>query len=319
MADTTNTYNIPQEGFGYYLNNDEKEELARKRWEQYALDMQNQRYIKRIVALVASVLQAQEKGYLQYDNRRETNNSKTFRGNKNQNQYNYVETEASQVAENKKTNLGSSQTLLGNDTKKLSQLRRKAKAFCADSIDEIPLNYMVNYIKEKDDREDGVSEARLNREIIWCFKRDSDDYPASSYRLIKDMIVSAFARQLYGCFGSDICNVTVLPVPASSLVNQASRWCLPLQEICDTLEKNTTYAPRNGYASIIYTLESKPEHFNKGHMAYPEVEWAKDLKGKAVVLLDDICVSGNHIRWARDELRKIGAHVIGAFVIGKAQ
>lgn len=316
MADT-NSYNVPAEGWGYYLNQEDKEKAEQIAYEQYVEEMRNQRYIKRIVALVASVLRAQEKGYLQYDDRKTTNPNAS--GNQTKNQYNYVETSPSQVSVNEKKNLRGDEALLENDTKKLSQLRRKAKAFCAESIDDIPLNYMVDYIKEKDDREDGVSEARLNREIIWCFKHDNDDYQASSYKMVKDMVVSAFARQLYGCFGADICNITLLPVPASSLVNQASRWCLPIQEICDTLEKNTTYAPRNGYSSIIYTLDSQPEHFNKGHMTYPKVEFGEELKGANIVLLDDVSCSGNHIRWCKKQLETLGAHVVAVFVIGKTK
>lgn len=318
MTDATNTYNMPEEGWGYYLNQEEKEELARKRWEQYALDMQNQRYIKRIVALVTSVLMAQEKGYLNYNDGKKSN-TENGRESETQNQSKSYSAALTQVSEDKKTNLGSSQTILENDTKKLSKLRRKAKAFCAESIDNIPLNYMVDYIKEKDDREDGVSEARLNREIIWCFKHDSDDYQASSYKMVKDMVVSAFARQLYRCFGPNVSDIVLLPVPCSSFVNQASRWCLPMQEICDTLEKNTKYAPRNGYSSIVYTLDSKPEHYNKGRIAYPQVEFGKELRGANVVLLDDVSCSGNHIRWCKKKLEALGAHVVAAFVIGKAQ
>lgn len=52
-------------------------------------------------------------------------------------------------------------------------------------------------------------------------------------------------------------------------------------------------------------------------MKYPEVEFDKDLAGKTIVLLDDVCASGNHIRWCAKELEKIGANVIAAFVIRK--
>ena len=64
---------MPAEGFGYYLNDDEKEEAARKSWEQYALDRQNQRFIRKITALVSSVLLAQEKGYLNYNDGNKSN------------------------------------------------------------------------------------------------------------------------------------------------------------------------------------------------------------------------------------------------------
>ena len=93
---------MPEEGWGYYLNQEEKEELARKRWEQYALERQNQRYIKRIVALVTSVLMAQEKGYLHYDDGKTKTNSSNASGDQTKNQYNYAKTEAPQVNENKK-------------------------------------------------------------------------------------------------------------------------------------------------------------------------------------------------------------------------
>lgn len=321
MVDTTNTSsNAPV--FGYYMNKEEREKAEQRAYEQYVEEMKTERLIKKITALVASVLKAQDNMYFKNELNGKKKNQSNARVNQAQNQQNNAQQtpNAQQVHENK--DCGVDEELLVDDSKYLddtTELLRKARKFCADSIDDMPLNYMVDYIKEADDREDGVSEARLNREIIWCFKHDSDDYPVSSYRLIKDMIVSAFARQLYRCFGSDISNVTLLPVPCSSFVNHASRWCLPLQEICDTLERRAQCSPLNGYPSIIYTLDSKPEHFNKGHITYPQVEFGKELRGANIVLLDDVSCSGNHIRWCKKQLEALGAHVVAVFVIGKTK
>lgn len=199
------------------------------------------------------------------------------------------------------------------------RLRDKAAAFCQSSVDDLPLAYMFPYIKEEDDKEDGVSEARINREIVWVFKNDSDDYSRESYNMVKQMVVTAFASQLFGCFKDDISNLVLIPVPCSSAVNHAFRWCGPMQEICDAIAKNTHCEPPiNGYLCCTYVTDGKPDHLNKGHMAYPTVEYhADELAGKHVILIDDICASGNHIRKTRKELEKIGAYVIAAFVIAK--
>lgn len=321
MADTTNTSsNAPV--FGYYMNQEEKEKAERIAYEQYVEEMKTERLIKKITALVASVLKAQDNMYFKNELNGTKKNQSNARVNQAQNQQNNAQQTPKAQSIYEKKNLLVNEELLVDHPEGVeftSELLRKARKFCTDSIDDIPLNYMVDYIKEKDDREEGVSEARINREIIWCFKHDSDDYPAASYRLIKDMIVSAFSRQLYQCFGSDISNVTLLPVPCSSFVNHASRWCLPLKEICDTIEQSAQCMPKNGYPSIAYTLDSQPEHFNKGHMAYPQVEFGEELKGANIVLLDDVTCSGNHIRWCKKQLETLGAHVVAVFVIGKTK
>lgn len=199
------------------------------------------------------------------------------------------------------------------------RLRDKAAKFCQTSVDDLPLAYMFDYITEENDKEEGTSEARINREIVWAFKNDSDDYSKESYQMVKQMVVTAFASQLFGCFKDDISNLVLVPVPCSSAANHAFRWCRPMQEICDAIEKNThCEPPMNGYWSCSYIADGKPDHLNKGHMAFPKVEWDKpNLAGKYCLIIDDVTCTHQHIRKTREQLEAAGAYVIAAFVIAK--
>ena len=199
------------------------------------------------------------------------------------------------------------------------RLRDKAAAFCQSSVDDLPLAYMFPYIKEEDDTDEGVSEARINREIIWCFKNDSDNYTKAEYLFAKQLIVTAFSSQLFGAFKEDLKDILLIPVPCSSAANHAFRWCRPIQEICDAVEMNTHCEPPiNGYWCCTYVTDGKPDHLNKGHMAYPTVEYhADELAGKHVILIDDIACTNQHIRKTREQIEAAGAYVIAAFVIAK--
>lgn len=318
MADTANTYNVPAEGFGYYLNNDEKEELARKRWEQYALDMQNQRYIKRISALVASVLMAQEKGYLKYDDKK-AKISKTFGGNQNQNQYNDVESSPSQVKEDPRTNLDSTQTLLENDTKGVdytSELLRRAREFCvAKSVDGIPLFTGMRYVPEDREpkRKDGeVSEDTINRELIWAFK-SPEEYDLKLVTNVRCIIADWLSKSLIDCFEEYMMELTLIPVPCHTRNATQTRWWRFLDVVVTKCEEQL-YNIQNGFGSIQFTQDAPiPSHYNKSKAPQAKYKY-KNLKGKNVVLVDDICASRNTLRRNIKMIEKAGGHVVACFV-----
>lgn len=318
MEDANNTYSMPTEGFGYYLNQEEKEELARKRWEQYALERQNQRYIKRIVALVASVLQAQEKGYLDYD-ARETEKQVGQSRDASQNQSKSSSTTLTQVSENKSKDFGRAQTLLVNNPKRVdytSELLRRAREFCgAKSVDGIPLFTGMRYVpedKEPKHKDGEVSEDTINRELILAFKA-GEDYDLKTVTNVREIMSDWLSQALIKCFKEYTMTLCLIPCPChSSDSTQVRFWSF--NEMVVRKCKERLHNIENGFGYIQFIQDAPiPSHYNKSKAPQAQYKY-KNLKGKNVVLVDDICASRNTLRRNIKMIQKAGGHVVACFV-----
>ena len=318
MADTTNTYNMPDEGWGYYLNQEEKEELARRKWEQYALDMQNQRYIKRITALVASVLMAQEKGYLKYDDKK-AKISKTVGGNQNQNQYNDAQQASDTQSVNEGTNFGGAQTLLEFNPEGIdhtSELLRRAREFCkGKSVDGIPLYTGMKYVpkdREPKRKDGGVSEDTINREILWAFKCP-EDYDLKLVTNVREILSDFLSHALISCFAEYMMETVLIPVACSSRESTEIRWWRFTDMVVRKC-KEQLHNIENGFGYIQFIKDAPiPSHFNKSKAPQAKYKY-KNMKGKNVVLVDDICASRNTLRRNIKMVEKAGGHVVACFV-----
>lgn len=318
MADTANTYNMPEEGWGYYLNQEEKEELARKRWEQYALERQNQRYIKRIVALVASVLQAQEKGYLDYD-ARETEKQVGQSRDASQNQSKSSSTTLTQVSENKSKDSRGNEALLEFTTKGIdytSELLRRAREFShGKNVDGIALYTGMKYVAEDREpkrKDGGISEDTINRELILAFKA-GEDYDLKTISNVREIMSDWLSKSLISCFEEYMMTLTLVPVPCHSKDSTQVRWWRFMKMVVDKCEEQLCNI-ENGFGYIQFIKDAPiPSHFNKGKAPQAKYKY-KNMKGKNVVLVDDICASRNTLRRNIKMIEKAGGHVVACFV-----
>lgn len=318
MEDSNNTYNMPAEGFGYYLNDEEKEEAARKSWEQYALDRQNQRFIRKITALVSSVLLAQEKGYLNYNDGNKSNEENGREG-EIQNQSKSSSSALTQVSENQSKDSRGNEALLVNDTKGIdytSELLRRAREFCkGKSVDGIPLYTGIKYVpKDREPkRKDGeVSEDTINRELILAFKA-GEDYDLKTITNVREIMSDWLARAIVNCFKEFTMTATILCCPSHSKNATQVRWWRFLDMVVRKC-KEQLHNIENGFGYIQFIHDAPiPSHFNKGKAPQAQYKY-KNLKDKNVVLVDDICASRNTLRRNIKMIEKAGGHVVACFV-----
>ena len=318
MEDANNTYNVPAEGFGYYLNDEEKEEAARKSWEQYALDKQNQRYIRKITALVSSVLLAQEKGYLNYNDGNKSNEENGREGQTTNQQDNAQQTSNSQSLHEGKDSRGN-EALLVNNTKGIdhtSELLRRAREFCkGKSVDGNPLYTGMRYVPEDREpkRKDGeISEDTINRELILAFKA-GEDYDLKTVTNVREILSDWLSNSIAECFKEFCMTVTIICCPASSKDATQVRWWRFTDMVVKKCEDKLCNI-ENGFGAIQFIQDAPiPSHFNKGKAPQAKYKY-KNMKGKNVVLVDDICASRNTLRRNIKMIEKAGGHVVACFV-----
>jgi phosphoribosylpyrophosphate synthetase len=319
MEDTNNTYNVPAEGFGYYLNDEEKEEAAQKSWEQYALDKQNQRFIRKITALVSSVLLAQEKGYLNYNDGNKNNEENGREGQATNQQDNARQTSNSQSLHEGKDSRGN-EALLVNDTKGIdytSELLRRAREFChGKNVDGIALYTGMKYVPEDREpkRKDGeISEDTINRELILAFKA-GEDYDLKTVTNVREIMSGWLSKSVIDCF-KEYTTASLVLVPCACHSKDASqvRWWRFL-EMTTARCAEMLHPIENGFSSIQFIQDSPiPSHYNKSKAPQAQYKY-KNLKGKNVVLVDDICASRNTLRRNIKMIQKAGGHVVACFV-----
>ena len=318
MEDTNNTYNVPAEGFGYYLNDEEKEEAARKSWEQYALDKQNQRYIKKITALVSSVLLAQEKGYLNYNDGNKSNEENGREGQATNQQDNAQPTSNSQSLHEGKDSRGNEALLEFNPEgiDHTSELLRRAREFCkGKSVDGIPLYTGMKYVpkdREPKRKDGGVSEDTINREILWAFKCP-EDYDLKLVTNVREILSDFLSHALISCFAEYMMETVLIPVACSSRESTEIRWWRFTDMVVRKC-KEQLHNIENGFGYIQFIKDAPiPSHYNKGKAPQAQYKY-KNLKDKNVVLVDDICASRNTLRRNIKMIQKAGGHVVACFV-----
>jgi predicted amidophosphoribosyltransferase len=280
--------------------------------------MKNQRYIKRIVALVTSVLRAQEKGLLHYDER-ETEKQVGQSGDASQNQSKSYSSALTQVAENKSKDSRGNEALLVNDTKGIdytSELLRRAREFChGKNVDGIALYTGMKYVPEDREpkRKDGeISEDTINRELILAFKA-GEDYDLKTVTNVREIMSDWLSQALIKCFKEYTMTLCLIPCPChSSDSTQVRFWSF--NEMVVRKCKERLHNIENGFGYIQFIQDAPiPSHYNKGKAPRAKYKY-KNLKDKNVVLVDDICASRNTLRRNIEMIQKAGGHVVACFV-----
>jgi phosphoribosylpyrophosphate synthetase len=199
------------------------------------------------------------------------------------------------------------------------ELQRRAKEFCSDKVDDLPLVTGMGYLPANRDLEideDNVSEDTLNRMMLLVFK-DSDRYDAQTVNAVQKMFVGWLTFVLEQCFQEYLGDITLIPCPAHSQELTDIRWFNFMNKVVQKLEKHL-YIVENGYKYIDF-VEDAPvaSHVNR---KAPKAKFRyKNLQGKNIILVDDLITSGNTIRRNRIEVEKAGGKVIAAFVFAKTK
>ena len=317
MADT-NSYNVPAEGWGYYLNDEEKARAQERAYQEYVEEKKTERLIRKLTALAATIMKAQDNMYFNDG----MNGKKDYKGNGREgqatNQQDNAQSSYSQVARDQSQNSKINEELLVDDTEVdyTSELLRRAREFCrGKNVDGIPLYTGMRYVPEDREpkRKDGeISEDTINRELLFAFKA-SDEYDLKTVTNVRKILSDWLSNSIAECFKEFCMTVTIICCPASSKDATQVRWWRFTDMVVKKCEEQLCNI-QNGFNAIQFIKDADiPSHFNKGNAKVAQFRY-KNLKGKNVVLVDDICASRNTLRRNIKMIQKAGGHVVACFV-----
>lgn len=181
-----------------------------------------------------------------------------------------------------------------------------------NQIGDIPNYYAYNYMPI-DDEECYDEKVDKIRNLIWCFKNDSDDYSEKEYKLAFDKVLKLFTTIIKNNIDG-YKNCVIVPVPCSSKENHQKRW----KQFMDELSNNLNI--ENGYQHIkIYKDAAVPSHYcGKRTLSDYDIDEAW-FEGKDVIIIDDLVTEGYHISDLADRLRSVRANVIASVTIAKTK
>lgn len=151
------------------------------------------------------------------------------------------------------------------------------------------------------------------RRLIWNFKGDnskvSNEEHLFALSKVKDKVVSTISCT----FGFDLKQEVVFCcVPSSTKESYMLRYEEFSKQVCERLNMV------NGFDIVNYIEDSTPKHL--GGKGIPQYDFLNDrIKGKAVIVFDDIYTTGNTLRRFCAKLVKRGAYVIGGIVLGMTE
>ena len=110
--------------------------------------------------------------------------------------------------------------------------------------------------------------------------------------------------------------LTLACLPASTNTKNQARYEEFSRRLCECT------GMENAYKYIVITKDgmskNHPEN-NTGHSIQPEVKIDGWLRGKQVLLFDDVVTRGNTMLLYKRQMERVGANVVGGFAIGKTK
>ena len=192
------------------------------------------------------------------------------------------------------------------------RLSKKAKNFCNFNTETLPIAYGLDYMPQSKCKNPNVKQKQA-QDFIYCIKRDNDNYDNNQYQKVKSRAASFVVQTLFRCFGNDVANLVLVPIPTHDNQSNTRRWKELISTICGRCQA------QNGFGHFQYKGETTPSHFNKGSISQEKKGvWDKQFfMQKDVVLRDDFLTTGQSMEKAKAELERMGANVIMGIVFGK--
>lgn len=146
------------------------------------------------------------------------------------------------------------------------------------------------------------------RDYIVNFKGNSELTTEIDHQQALKKAISDITTLIKETFSDAANQLTLVCIPASTRANTKRRFEEFSKEVCE----KTGMA--NAYPLISWTTRTNPDDGEK------EDEYTFDfeaIKGKDILLFDDIIASGSSVCKFADKLKKEGANVIAAIALGK--
>ena len=178
-----------------------------------------------------------------------------------------------------------------------------------NSTNGLRYHYLVDYYPTNryENVPDGIWEDRWT---VWNFKNTPGKISSENHNETLNEIIPQITNILKETFGELLAQLTLVCVPASSVVNNMARY----KEFSNLLCANTGLT--NSFDQINIIKDATPKHL--GGTGKPELSYNNDFfNGRYVILFDDVITSGHSLFRMKRIIESMGATVICAFTIGK--
>lgn len=145
------------------------------------------------------------------------------------------------------------------------------------------------------------------RDFIQNFKGNSELTTEIDHQQAVDKAISMVADYIKETFGEETSQLTLVCIPASLKNHTQRRFQRFSQEVCDAT------GMANAYDTFSYTSTTDEDGDPVDTLHIDE----NKLKGKRILLFDDIIASGGSITKFAEKLKGMGAEIIAALALGK--
>lgn len=153
-----------------------------------------------------------------------------------------------------------------------------------------------------------------DRYTVWDFKNDPEKgISEEDHEATLDEVIPQIKDKLVDTFGAEYLQfIMLICLPASTKAKNQARYEEFSNRLCAETEME------NGYPYVNIVKDGLPRHLT-GQSVPPVVEIDDRVKGKYVLLFDDVITKGRTMLRYKDLLERKGATVIGGFTIGKTK
>lgn len=153
-----------------------------------------------------------------------------------------------------------------------------------------------------------------DRYTVWDFKNDPEKgISEEDHEATLDVVIPQIKEKLVDTFGAEYLQfITLICLPASTKAKNKARYEEFSNRLCAETEME------NGYPYVNIVKDGLPRHLT-GQSVPPVVEIDDRVRGKYVLLFDDVITKGRTMLRYKEILERKGATVIGGFTIGKTK
>ena len=155
------------------------------------------------------------------------------------------------------------------------------------------------------------------RNLIWDFKANPNR-PQSRVEIevrherAENVVVPLMVKVLRHFYNSNLAELTLICIPSSKQVVNERRYRTFSRRLCE--ETGMT----NGFSCIKVAVDGEATHLGGTARAEYSID-ENFVKGKNIILFDDVITSGKSMERVRSALTKLGANVVGGFSIGRTR
>lgn len=173
------------------------------------------------------------------------------------------------------------------------------------------VSYLLNYYPTTCEFE-ATEDEWTDRWIVWNFKNTPGKTSETDHEKALSEVIPRLRDRLQSTFGKDLSELTLVCIPASSMVKTQMRYESFSDRLCSVTGMT------NGYPYLTVSGERGARH--EGEDTSGNITYSIDgdfFNGRNILLFDDVMTRGDSLRAWKSKMENVGAYVIAAMTIGK--